>query len=116
MTNYTCPVCGFNGLEFKPYSNYLDPATGYLEYCPSCGFQFGVHDLAKGNWSWRKWRIKWINEGMKWNNENYEKPKNWNSKIQLKNIGIDIGKPNWKNLESQFSLEGKFLGVIESKQ
>lgn len=65
---YICPVCGYEGLWFKPYTDYSNPATGALEYCPSCGFQFGVSDLAKGNWTWRTWRQKWIDSGMKWDN------------------------------------------------
>ena len=109
--NYICPVCGYSKLWFKPYTDYSKPATGYLEYCPSCGFQFGVSDLAKGDWTWRNWRRKWIKKDMEWDNPEYETPKDWDPKEQLKNIGIDIDQTGWENLEPQFSNEGHFLEV-----
>lgn len=110
MKRYICPVCGYNDLEFKPYNDFSNPATGFLEYCPSCGFQFGVHDLAKGKWTWKRWRTRWVEEGMKWGIESFALPLGWNPKEQLKNIGIDIEKSGWEDVESRFSNDGEFLG------
>lgn len=54
---YNCPVCGFGGLEFKPYAVWPPPPDlklsppyadllGQASYgiCPSCSFEFGLDD------------------------------------------------------------------------
>lgn len=56
---YTCPVCGFNGLDEPPYS---PDGHGLFEICPSCGFQFGVTDDDLGI-SFREWRESWVAAG-----------------------------------------------------
>lgn len=37
-----CPVCGFDGLDFKPYD---EKGFGTFEICPCCGFEFGCDDF-----------------------------------------------------------------------
>jgi hypothetical protein len=77
---YTCPVCGFDGLDESPYS----PAGhGLYEICPCCGFQFGVTDDAQGI-SFHEWRNSWIEKGM-----------NWDSKGRPTLLSVGIPKSNF---------------------
>lgn len=39
---YTCPVCGYDGLE-EP--TYYENFAGSNEICACCGFEFGVDDF-----------------------------------------------------------------------
>ncbi len=89
-THTLCPVCGHN-LGFKQWEG--DSASD--EICPSCGIQFGYDDVtsASGVESTREeiyqmWRKKWISEGMKWFSKGRPPPINWNTRQQLKRIGI----------------------------
>ena len=56
-TEFTCPVCAFEPLEFRPYADYTgnvpaeasppyDEWLGTASYgvCPKCGFEFGNDD------------------------------------------------------------------------
>lgn len=53
-TEFTCPVCAFEPLDFRPYADYTgsvpanasppyDEWLGTASYavCPKCGFEFG---------------------------------------------------------------------------
>jgi hypothetical protein len=71
---YTCPVCGFSGLEELPRSL---TTGGSYEICPSCGFQFGVSDDDEAR-SYAEWREKWILNGMPWRSVAQPPPENWN--------------------------------------
>ena len=79
---YTCPVCGFDHLTEPP----LDPS---FEICPSCRFQFGVHDMDRGI-TFEQWREKWIAGGMMWSSKGMSKPLHWNPRKQLLNVGVKI--------------------------
>ena len=78
--NYTCPVCGFNGLEEDPY-NQRNEAS--YEICPCCGFEFGF-DLADSKNLLIEYRRRWIKNGARWFIERL-KPENWDLEAQLKN-------------------------------
>lgn len=69
---FTCPVCGFDGLESPPI-NY--------SICDCCGTEFYNDD---GWQTHAELRQKWIDGGMKWWFE--EPPPNWNAQEQLKNL------------------------------
>ncbi|RXH51912.1 hypothetical protein D6T70_09180 [Kurthia gibsonii] len=69
---YTCPVCGYDGLE-EPM--YYENFAGSNEICACCGFEFGVDDFDCDTFehegltereiveeSHRIWREKWIND------------------------------------------------------
>jgi hypothetical protein len=79
---YTCPVCGFNGLDEPPCS---PEGYGLFEICPSCGFQFGVTDDDLGI-SFQDWRESWIAKGMPWSSNGRRAPEDWNPKDQLCNL------------------------------
>ena len=40
--SYTCPICGFDKLCFKPYD---EKGTPSCEICPCCGFEIGCDDF-----------------------------------------------------------------------
>lgn len=79
--NYTCPVCGFDGLDEPPYSS---SGYGQHEICPCCGFQFGVSDDNAGI-GFHEWRKTWIDRGMSWEGSS-DPPEGWNPKEQLRNL------------------------------
>jgi hypothetical protein len=93
-SSHFCPVCGFDlykELGVFPWEGD-NPSD---EICSSCGIQFGYTDAAGGDQEKRKqiyeeWRKKWVNSGMRWHDNNENKPEEWNPKEQLKNIGINI--------------------------
>jgi hypothetical protein len=87
-----CPVCGFD-LGFEPWRG--DSASD--EYCPSCGIQFGYHDVTEacGMEGTREelqlqWREKWISHGMLWSIPEIPPPPDWNPRTQLKRIGVEV--------------------------
>jgi len=75
-------VCGFDGLDRKPYAGPDMQAPSY-EICPSCGYQFGFDD-DQGT-SFADWRAGWISNGMRWWSERIP-PEDWNPGAQLENI------------------------------
>ncbi|NPC90765.1 hypothetical protein HOO54_05030 [Bacillus sp. WMMC1349] len=74
MRSYTCPVCGFNGLDEPPYDEYN---IGSYDICPCCNFEFGYsedHDVRLGyivtpdhliEAAFQLYRKQWIEAGMK---------------------------------------------------
>ena len=82
--HFSCPVCGFDGLEGPPYGS---TGRGNHEICPACGFQFGFHDEVKGL-AHKQWREDWIRRGMWWASEDLP-PANWDPVRQLRSIGYD---------------------------
>lgn len=80
---YTCPVCGFDGLEDPPRS---PDSGGSYEICSSCGFEFGVTDDDRG-YTYEAWRARWIARGMPWETPNAGPPPNgWDAHAQLRNV------------------------------
>lgn len=75
MTTYTCPVCGFAGLEEPPER---------FSICPSCGTEFENHDY---DVSHAELRRQWIAGGAEWWSNYDPTPENWSPVEQLKNIG-----------------------------
>jgi hypothetical protein len=83
MSNWTCPVCGYPGLTSPPVD---EDGDGLFEFCPSCGFQFGVTDDDKG-YTYESWRDRWVAEGMPWWARNIEPPPpGWDPAQQLRNL------------------------------
>ena len=87
-----CPVCGF-ALGFPAWTSD-GPAE---EFCPSCGIQFGYHDVpeASGGTGSREerqriWRLNWIGKGMKWSSRGIQPPPGWDPRRQLLGIGVSI--------------------------
>jgi hypothetical protein len=78
---YACPVCGYVGLEVKPYALWPPPPDVELrppyedqlgrpsyEVCPRCGFEFGNDDnpgTAEPE-SFEEYRRAWEASGRPW--------------------------------------------------
>jgi len=78
MTRYTCPVCGFDGLD-------EDPSECSYEICSCCGFQFGVSDDDRG-FTYESWRKRWIEGGMLWWSTSRLPPCGWDPVAQLRRL------------------------------
>jgi hypothetical protein len=70
-----CPVCGYE---------MDDPPRDY-NICPSCGTEFGLHDL---NASILELREAWIKNGPKWWSSTDPQPDGWDPYAQLARLGI----------------------------
>ncbi len=58
---YICPVCGFSGLEEKPFNEY---GYGSNDICPSCGTEFGFELIDQYKLSKiLQLRKEWLNTG-----------------------------------------------------
>jgi hypothetical protein len=85
---YICPVCGYDALFDPPWQD--DSPSD--DICPSCGIQFGYHDVAGGNPEGRKriyteWRQRWIDQGMPWHSINAQPvPSGWDPVRQLTRV------------------------------
>lgn len=73
-----CPVCGY---EME------DPAADY-NTCPSCGTEFGLHDI---NAAIEELRASWIKTGPKWWSTTDPQPERWNPFFQLARLHSDAG-------------------------
>ena len=60
---YTCPVCGYIGLDEDPIEN-----DRTYEICPSCFVEFGFDCFTEDPQSVINCRIKWIKDGARWHN------------------------------------------------
>ncbi len=78
---YLCPVCGYPELK--------EPADMGDQFCPSCGFQFGITDDDLG-FTYEQWRQQWIEGGMMWWSPSRQPPELWNPVVQLLRIGVSI--------------------------
>lgn len=77
---FTCPSCGFSGLEEPPRS---PSGGGSYEICPSCGFEFGVTDDDEG-YTYASWRARWVERGMPWWASAWQgPPEGWDPRAQL---------------------------------
>ena len=68
-----CPVCGYE-MEAPPEEYRI---------CPSCGTEFGVHDV---NSPVVDLRAEWLRGGPKWWSETDPQPIDWNPLEQLKRL------------------------------
>ena len=72
-----CPVCGYE-MEAPPKDYRI---------CPSCGTEFGVHDV---NASIAELRDAWMSTGPKWWSKTDAVPANWDPFTQMAEAGIGI--------------------------
>lgn len=114
--HFTCPVCGYKGLEQKPYPNMPDisetrglkPPYGDLwgmgtyEVCSCCGFEFGADDEGldpEDNHSFESYLKYWFeDENAQWMMPE-ERPKNWDLIKQLEEAGIKV--PDYIKVQRQ---------------
>jgi len=75
---HTCPVCGYDGLEYPPADYSI---------CPSCGTEFGYHDLT---FTPAQLRQRWIASGASWQASYLPPPPHWSAETQLRNIGYSL--------------------------
>jgi hypothetical protein len=81
MPNITCPVCGYDQLEFPPVN---------FSICGCCGTEFGYDDrvLTHGQLTQR-----WIANGCPWFDPNEQKPYGWNAWKQIIDARLSIYLP-----------------------
>jgi A2L zinc ribbon protein len=72
-----CPVCGYE-MEAPPKDYRI---------CPSCGTEFGVHDV---NATVAELREAWMKSGPRWWSKVDPLPANWDPITQMKNAGIAV--------------------------
>jgi len=77
---YFCRVCGLDQLEPQYGENGNMPTYAI---CSCCGVEFGYGDMTVQ--SAKKFREKWIREGMKWSISEHM-PENWSWEEQKKSI------------------------------
>ena len=81
-TEFTCPVCAFEPLDFRPYAEYTgtvppgasppyDEWLGTASYgvCPKCGFEFGNDDnpgTGATPHTFSEYYSQWLAEGGNW--------------------------------------------------
>lgn len=78
---YPCTVCNYPELKDFPRKDTL----GLYEICPSCGFQYGIADEARGSTP-ETWREKWIASGMKWQSLGRPQPNDWDPANQIQGL------------------------------
>lgn len=104
---FTCPVCGWDKLDCKPYENMpplsqthrvqppYENVWGFPSYevCECCGFEFGNDDNgmdASSNFSFESYLREWFDkQKCEWFTPS-KKPDNWSLIQQLENAGLDI--------------------------
>jgi hypothetical protein len=78
---YICPICGYNQLDYPPFSKEGYPSD---TICPCCGTQFGYEvvkvDLAR----FKQLRDLWIKGGCPF--FEVKKPDGWILSDQLQNV------------------------------
>ena len=85
MNTYTCPVCGFTGLEIPPED---------FSICSCCGTEFGYDDVAH---TYRELRNRWLQSGGPWfnvENPSFLQRHDWNAWDQLDAAGLRYDVPN----------------------
>lgn len=94
---YPCPVCGY-GQMTEPPENY--------NICPSCGTEFGYHDLSKSH---RDLRNKWLADGAKWFSFATPQPDiYWNGFLQVTSADLpyDVPAPSDSFKEVEVTVPG----------
>ncbi|MED3629767.1 hypothetical protein P4478_23220 [Bacillus subtilis] len=104
MKSYTCPVCGFDGLDEPPYDEYN---IGSYNICSCCGFEYGNDDdvmvnekLLEVPEAHELYRIRWVKEGaIVFDPSDYPSEYQINNKVskdqlikQLKNIHVNLNE------------------------
>jgi hypothetical protein len=100
---HTCPVCGYQKLQKKPYQNFdlrkinksIKPpyeiffGAPTYDACLCCGYKFGNHDNPgkEKPISFLEYRTEWIQKGAIWVNKR-KKPKIWTLEDQLARAGL----------------------------
>jgi hypothetical protein len=107
MTTFTCPVCGFTGMEIPPENHAI---------CPCCGTHFAYDDVMH---SYRELRNRWLKAGGHWFNievpHAFNDQRDWSAWKQLDAAGLPYDVPNPIEDLQQFNV--KFSGpVITSSQ
>jgi len=101
IMKFTCPCCGYFGLDLAPYAKMVSPSVEkstkppYSRYfgdpsyevCPCCGFEFGNDDEpgTGSPVSFDEYLREWIKDGKVWFDES-KRPDNWSFEEQLKSI------------------------------
>ena len=75
-----CPVCGYE-MEAPPKDYRI---------CPSCGTEFGVHDV---NATIADLREAWMKTGPRWWSRTDPMPTGWNPIAQMEGAGIVVKRP-----------------------
>ena len=119
MLENLCPVCGYE-MEAPP----KDYRT-----CPSCGTEFGVHDV---NATIAELRDAWIKTGPRWWSGTDAKPEGWDPISQMEKAGIVVkrqpasqpsavstssstavvGSRDWRGWAASAQLDGKPRVVV----
>ena len=89
---YSCPVCAFTELEEEP---------AYFTICPSCGTEFGYHDLIRGH---DELRALWITTGPRWHSTVIPIPYQWNGWEQLRIAGLIDYSPIKGNIQTEVAV------------
>jgi hypothetical protein len=92
----TCPVCGYDRLEFPPIN---------FSICACCGTEFGYDDRVLTHYQLRE---RWIVRGSIWFDEGERKPIGWNPYIQMTSAGLYWTLPGVKiniRLQSNATIE-----------
>ncbi len=96
---YTCPVCGYNELQYPP-SNFT--------VCPSCYTEFGYDDATLTHEDLRR---EWIGNGMPWMGMNVTPPPTgWNPYKQLANLDDAI------ETKIETITEGSVIGIVDIRE
>ena len=100
-TSFTCPCCGFHGLEAPAYHDFtaqkvvrgMDPpyhrhfGMPSYEVCACCGFEFGNDDDpgTAEPVSFEEYLKEWIESGCVWFDES-KRPPQWSLEEQLAQV------------------------------
>ncbi len=74
MEHYLCPVCGYDALPEPPAHQLI---------CPSCGTQFGLHDVLHDV---HQLRQRWLMSGPRWISRRIPEPPDWDWRVQLMRV------------------------------
>lgn len=76
VTDKTCPVCGYE----------MDEGPRDYNICPSCGTEFGLHDV---NSTIHDLRQAWIGRGKDWHSTVVPRPDRWDPSLQLQKLLVE---------------------------
>ena len=73
----TCPICGYNRLEFPPAN---------FSICACCGTEFGYDDRVLSH---SQLTQSWVERSCPWFDPDEVKPRGWNAYKQLIDAGLE---------------------------